>query len=283
MMKRYMLEVFLPVLCVFLINSIGHTEEIIKQQKKTQVIKAPTQSVKPASGAEYIRTIEQDAASMKAKAKQFAQMMSSIKRLRGGQRSHYLEKAMQDANSLLRHIKVFEKKLGDLHISASESGMNEADKAKIRRHLDGIQEYMSEAISITHSVAAGDHKPLGSSAYDVHKPVGVARLSYKTRRLAPRDHEPQELAVEESDSERPDYADCASNIDSEDCSGLNSCFSCCSGACGDIPDVQDSRAYSSYQFCIADCRDHCSCNVLVCIERLSHERNTNNIDALTGL
>jgi hypothetical protein len=197
---------------------------------------------------------------------------------------------VRDANSLLRYIKAFEKKLGDLHVSDPESGMIEADKAKIRRHLDGIQEYMSEAISITtQSVAAGDHEPVESAADDAHKPVGVARLSYKTRTIAPGDHEPQELAVEEPDSEsaaagdhepaesaveEPDYEDCASNIDSEGCGGLNNCYSCCSDACGDVPDIEDERACASYQFCIADCRDHCLLELMACIVRTIQETTT---------
>jgi uncharacterized alpha/beta hydrolase family protein len=77
-MKRHMLEVLLPMLFVFFISSIGYTEEVIEKQKKTRVIKTPTQATMPASKAEYIHTIEQDAASMKAKAKQLTQMISSI-------------------------------------------------------------------------------------------------------------------------------------------------------------------------------------------------------------
>lgn len=283
MMKKHILEVFLAMLCVFCISSIGYTEGVIEKQEKTRVIKTPTQSVKPASRPEYIRTIEQDAASLKAKTKQLAQMISGIKGLRHEQRSKYLEKAVRDANSLLRQTKVFEKKLGDLHVSGPESGMIKADKAKIRRHLDETQEYLSEAISITQSVAAGDHEPVESAADDAHKPVGVARLSYKTRSFAPGDHEPQELAVEEPESEKPDYEDCASNIDSEDCSGFNGCVACCRAACGDIPDAEDSRAYNSYMFCITDCRSYCSANLLSCVLRKTNESNTNNMDALTGL
>lgn len=252
MMKRHILEVLLPMLCVFFISSIGYTEAVIEKQEKSRIIKTPTQATTPASEAEYIHTIEQDAASMKAKTKQLTQMISSINGLRREQRSKYFEKAVQDANSLLKHIKAFGKKLGDLNISDPESGIIETDKAKIRRHLDEIQAYFSEAT-------------LSLSSINLESVAGP------------------DFETEESAGEAPEYMDCASNIDSEDCSGLNNCFSCCSGACGDIPDAEDSRAYSSYQFCIADCRDHCSYNYLVCIVRLSNERNTNNIDALTGL
>jgi hypothetical protein len=290
MLKRHMLEVLLPMLFVFCISSIGYTKEVIEKQEKIRVIKTPTQSATPVSRPEYIGTIEQDAASMKAKTKQLAQMISSIKGLRREQRSKCLERAVRDADSLLRHIKAFEKKLGDLHISDPESGMIEANKAKIHRHLDEIQEYVSEAISInSQSVAAGDQEPL-ESAEGAWEPEEVDRISDRTQSFAPGDHEPRELAVEEPDSEEepdcveePDYEDCPSNIDREDCSGFNRCVACCRAACGDIPDAEDSRAYNSYMFCITDCRSYCSANLLSCILQQIDESNTNNIDALTRI
>jgi hypothetical protein len=250
MLKRHMLEVLLPMLCVFCISSIGYTEKVIEKQKKTQAIKTPTQSVKPASEAEYIRTIEQDAASMKARTKQLTQMIRRTKDLRGEQRSKYLEKAVRDANSLLRQTKAFEKKLGDLHIAGPESDSIKANKAKIRRHLDEIQVYVSEAISITSQSVAGPDFETAELAEDAGEPVAI---------------------------------DCASNIDREDCSGYNLCYSCCRRLCGDVPDAEDSRPPTTYWLCIHDCRSDCCFNYLACILRLMNESNTNNMDALTGL